>query len=62
MKPLLILVLVQSLVQSAAMLFFMQVVHLKAFASAGWSAVIALLAGFGAYWILKRKTDRKDRD
>ena len=50
----------QAVVQMAAMIFFMRVVRWDIFISAGLSALIALIFGFGVHLMLKQKATRED--
>ncbi len=45
----------QITVQPLAMIFFMRAMNWDIFVSAGLAALAALLAGFGVYFIQKRK-------
>jgi hypothetical protein len=53
-------IVAQTVVQLAAMIFFMRVVRLDIFVSAGLSALIALMFGFGVHLMLKQRTTRED--
>jgi hypothetical protein len=60
MKQSYIRLVVQAVVQMAAMIFFMRVVRWDIFISAGLSALIALAVGFGVHWMQKQKAARED--
>jgi len=47
-------------VQQAAMMFFMRVVNLHLFSSAGFSTLMALTVGFVFYFVEKRNAGRKN--
>ncbi len=59
MKHFTIRTITMILAQQAAMIFFMRVVRLDLFSSSGLSALIALIVGFGFYFVQKRNAGRK---